>query len=88
MILRPECEGKIGRQAEICNGTADLMLSDINKYRSAWGLDPIPASEWTGKQPEKSEKKSKAITHEEKVGTALAKRIEGLASIKSGSGFI
>ena len=86
MILRPECEGKIGRQLEICNGTADLMLSDINKYRSAWGLDPIPASEWTGKQPERSEKKSKAITHEEKVGTALAKRIEGLASIKSGSG--
>ncbi len=86
MITRPECEGKVGRQLEICNGTADLMLSDINKYRSAWGLDPIPVSEWTGKQAEKSEKKSKTVVHAEKVGTALAKRIEGLASIKSGSG--
>jgi len=86
MILREECIGKVGRQLEICNGTADLTLSETNKYRAAWGLPAIPAIEWTGKQIAKPEKKPKAVIHLEKVGTALSKRVEDLASIKEGSG--
>jgi adenine/guanine phosphoribosyltransferase-like PRPP-binding protein/uncharacterized HAD superfamily protein len=86
MILRDECIGKFGRQLEICNGTADLTLNETNKYRAAWGLAPIPAVEWAGKKIEKPERKPKAAVHSEKVGSALAKLVDDLSSIKSGSG--
>ncbi len=86
MILRAECEGKVGRSAAICNGTSDLTLHETNKYRALWRLDPIPESEWTGVKKDRPAKKPKVATHSEKVGTALAKRIEGLATIKEGSG--
>jgi hypothetical protein len=86
MILRAECEGKVGRSAAICNGTSDLTLHETNKYRAVWGLSEIPESEWTGAKKEHSSNKPKVTTHLENVGTALARRIEGLATIKEGSG--
>lgn len=85
-----ECETLKGRSRQICEGKSDLPFHTVNKYRVNWGFDPMSLEVFgevaSAAARARTEQKVSPEKPRELVGTAMKKRIEGIASIKAGVG--